>query len=430
MKKRGITLITLIVSIIVITILAGTSILVIAGPDGMIARANKAAEEAEYYNATEVIRLSVIGSYDSTGMLNDERLMIELAKITTKITDKNGATIENSVTDLTNKYPIKVVVNGYEFEISNNGIVKGIGKESDTGMLEPGEIASSTKNKYQDTEGKVLEIPVGGMVSTVITQQNIKDGLVMIDVKGNQWVWVEVPESIFVNPVVKSKQDFDSIESNIKTYVSEYAMPTYGTYIYKDEWNENYTEIYETKEEYDTAKDIVLANIYSRNGFWVSRYEIGYENGIAVSKPDKSIYINQTIDEAQTSISDMNETSTLMFGFQWDLILKFMETKGGISPTVLKSESAQIGNYKDNINESIDGLAKAGESPNSEVLNINDIAGNVWEWTLETYSNPNTPYVYRGGNYSLDCRYFSAIKRYQNAPEYRNITIGSRAVFY
>ena len=136
-----------------------------------------------------------------------------------------------------------------------------------------------------------------------------------------------------------------------------------------------------------------------------------------------------------------------MFGVQWDLVLAFMSkdtTK--VNQENLKeliSDSTTIGNYCNSTfdlnrgkyaqygqlgnewknfdsalgsivvsNETTGKMKKTEQSSDSnsilittggteqsKVMNIYDIAGNVWEWTLEKNSSPLDPCVSRGGGY-------------------------------
>ena len=130
-----------------------------------------------------------------------------------------------------------------------------------------------------------------------------------------------------------------------------------------------------------------------------------------------------------------------MFGLQWDLVLAFMHNKGNIADSTLKSNSTAIGNYRDSvfqlsqtgqyavfsnfslsstwnpsttattnfvdssrnkIAQSSNGngiLVTTGTSETNKVMNIYDIAGNVYEWTLELTSNTDVPCASRGGDF-------------------------------
>jgi len=134
-----------------------------------------------------------------------------------------------------------------------------------------------------------------------------------------------------------------------------------------------------------------------------------------------------------------------MFGVQWDLVLAFMHNKGNIADSTLTTNSTTIGNYINSTfdlnrgkyaqygqlgnewknfdsalgsivvsNETTGKMKKTEQSSDSnsilittggteqsKVMNIYDIAGNVWEWTLELTSYPGTnrPCARRGGGF-------------------------------
>ena len=161
-----------------------------------------------------------------------------------------------------------------------------------------------------------------------------------------------------------------------------------------------------------------------------------------VTKADAYPYTYVTRTQAQNlskSLSDgKSYTSSLMFGLQWDLVLAFMskDTTKINQETLaeLKTYSETIGNYstskfqlrstgkyavygkrKLNTWSSVttangravdsDGnklgndmypmLITTGTSEQNKVMNIYDIAGNVWEWTLEKREDSSC--IYRGG---------------------------------
>ena len=115
------------------------------------------------------------------------------------------------------------------------------------------------------------------------------------------------------------------------------------------------------------------------------------------------------------------KTTSLLFGVQWDLTLKYLETKG-TSQADLKTNSTSWGNYSNNAwnitnanlkylsistswttateksktsNEII--LLSTGADDSFSKMGIYDLAGNVFEWTLEYTSVTVYPCAYRGG---------------------------------
>ena len=113
----------------------------------------------------------------------------------------------------------------------------------------------------------------------------------------------------------------------------------------------------------------MLASIYKNNGFWVSQYIMKTEANRTnssdslieppVSKDGLNDYNYVTVSQAQNLANNLNienKTSSLMFGIQWDLMLKYIE----------KSKS---------------------NAENASILNIYDLSENMYEWTLEQNIN-------------------------------------------
>ncbi len=113
----------------------------------------------------------------------------------------------------------------------------------------------------------------------------------------------------------------------MKEYTIDYKDNGY------DDTDSNFSELYQN----------MLKSIYTYGGFWIGRYEAGIEENTpriaytkledsdrAVVKQNKFPYNHITRDEAQTLATKMNYdrcTSSLIFGIQWDLVLKYIETK-------------------------------------------------------------------------------------------------------
>ena len=73
-KNSGVTLIALIITIIVLLILAGVTIAMVVGDNGILNRAVDAADKSKIEDGKERIALEVVGSYDNTGNIDTDLL--------------------------------------------------------------------------------------------------------------------------------------------------------------------------------------------------------------------------------------------------------------------------------------------------------------------------------------------------------------------
>ena len=117
--SNGITLIALIITIIVLLILAGRSIQMLTGDNGILTRAGEAKEKTNIEQLREQIQLEVLGSYEKNGDL-----------IATKIKDNienhiSGASVDGEDFDL------DVTIGEYKFIIRDDGQVIEDGKITD-----------------------------------------------------------------------------------------------------------------------------------------------------------------------------------------------------------------------------------------------------------------------------------------------------------
>ena len=282
----------------------------------------------------------------------------------------------------------------------------------------------------------------------------LENGLTIQDSSGNQYVWIEVPKTEKVYPTAGLKirnftdEEYTKIENDLHTYTSVYRNGT----TYKDEYySDEATGL--TSDQYAELKKTMLKSVYQNGGFYIGKYETGIESAPKTSSsstaPTETPVIKQnaypynyvTCIQAQTLASNMesgNHTSSLMFGVQWDLVLKYLETKG-TSQADLKENSTNFGNYNNNLwnitNENLkyapngSGWTSATEKAkisNSGILlstgasddfckqGIYDLAGNVCEWTLESTSDSRYPCANRGGSYYDSGVYFPAVRRLGN----------------
>ena len=305
---------------------------------------------------------------------------------------------------------------------------------------------------------------------------SLDNGFTVQDSKGNQFVWVEVPKTADVYPTAGLKitefttDAYTKIENDLHTYTSVYRIDRYT-----DEWGTNENNYSQdstgmTSDQYTELKQKMLRSVYQNGGFYIGKYETGIENtyrtsGSVNTTPTETPVIKQNAypynyvksSQAQTIASgfasDLNGyTSSLLFGVQWDLTLKYLETKGA-TQAELKEDSTNWGNYYDNLwnitntnskystdygdtwtngayGKKTGGVAillSTGASDTFSKQGIHDLAGNVHEWTLEAYSFAIR--AYRGGFYGATGRDTASI-RYDGGPTDTHTYIGSRLALY
>ena len=331
---------------------------------------------------------------------------------------------------------------------------------------QPGEETNGGSTSVSSNETRPY-LPTG---FTQVKGTTLKNGLTIQDSTGNQYVWVEVPkaERVYKTAGLEIKdftdEEYTAIEADLHTYTDDYRDGT----SYKDEY---YSGVGLTSDEYTNLKKTMLKSVYQNGGFYIGKYETGIENApktdgdentapteIPVIKQNAYPYNYVTCSQAQTLASGMvkseNYTSSLMFGVQWDLVLKYLETKG-TAQADLKTDSASIGNYYDNLweitnenskyapngsgwtsgargkkelNTSI--LLSTGASETFSKQGIYDIAGNVSEWTLEYTSNSYYPCANRGGVYSNNGDVYPAADRDNGTTTFYGTIIGFRVSLF
>ena len=313
------------------------------------------------------------------------------------------------------------------------------------------------------------------------TSTSVDTGLVIKDASGNEYVWVVVPKSLYNNTVYNSNNakkpssstDYANIEYCLQQYTATYRGNTNFTDVYyPDTANVGW---FADETAYNNLKNIMLKSVYENGGFYVGRYEAGIGtnrtsieaqvNGkypvpttAPVTKADAYPYTYVTRTQAQNLASNVNsgtKTSSLMFGVQWDLILAFMHTKGNVSNNEINENSVNLGNYRDNIwnitNKNAkysveDGnnyincpyekkqaeniLLTTGSSEKFAHMNIYDIAGNVWEYTLENTGEANRPCSLMGSYYKYNGSVTVSTRQYLVATNYNFYDLGFRIVIY
>ncbi len=376
---------------------------------------------------------------------------------------KAGATTELTVTVELLKTPI---------DETKENLNADIGVSITAEPKQPGEEANAGSATVTNTTSPYL--PTG---FTQVKGTNLSTGLTIQDSTGNQYVWVEVPMTGEVYPTAGlaikdfTDEEYTLIENDLHMYTNDYRKDGYVDEYYSD------AATGLTSEQYTALKQKMLKSVYQNGGFYVGKYETGIEDapktsGSATEAPtEKPVikqnaypYNNVTCSQAQTLASSIVKsekyTSSLMFGVQWDLVLKYLETKG-TDKADLKTNSTSWGNYSNNLwnitnanskyailntsnytlgdwtsgaygakgsNKSI--LLSTGASDTFSKQGIYDLAGNVWEWTLEYTSSSSTPYAKRGGCYYYNGSNNPASNRGSNSTTNYYVYIGFRVALY
>ena len=426
-KNKGITLVALVVTIVVLLILAGVSINLVLGNNGIIAKAKEAQRKSAEASQNDLIGMNELAQ-QLEGKLNGS---------TGSGSENGGKTEPETVPYLPS--------DDFHYDTSTS---------VDTGLV----IQDASGNEY---------------VWVVVPRTTA------------------VYKTTGLGKTTFTDADYTSIENDLKDYTSTYVT-TYGysdTYVADDKsvgW-------FADETAYNNLKNSMLKSVYENGGFYVGRYEAGIGtnrtsiesqvNGkypvpttAPVSKADAYPYTYVTRTQAQNLASNVNsgtKTSSLMFGVQWDLVLAFMskDTAKITSTDDLTTNSTAIGNYRDSvfqlsqtgkyatmsdynlsstwnpsttsttnfvdssrnkIAQSSNGngiLVTTGTSEKNKVMNISDVAGNVWEWTLEKTSK-NDPCASRGGGFSNTGTNYPTACRCDVGIDYSNNRIGFRVSLF
>ena len=269
-----------------------------------------------------------------------------------------------------------------------------------------------TKNEeFVDKNGDIAYIPKGFRVSMEEGTNEIRRGLVITDQidsnnnsVGNEFVWVPVNdfqeftrEDFGENNI--SENDFITTQP---TQLKYYEVQGDGVTVN----NESGTSIVEAQNMYKSVKKY--------KGFYIGRYETGIEENVArtnssdisqtpVVKKNKFIYnyikwgndMNDedggAVEKARAMYNSENYNgikSTLCYSVQWDEIMRWIQKDSSIN--YILADSQGKGNY-----DQSGSLIKTGNYDSYEIKNIFDLAGNVSEWTMETYDTNQK--VLRGG---------------------------------
>ena len=414
-RERGITLIALVVTIVVLLILAGVSINALFGNNGIIEKAKEAQNKMD--KATE----------------NDQKEINELTNW-----------LDNQVNGTTG--------GGTTGEDDNPSTTPKISRLIGTVV--------DKNTKAEDAYGNKITIPKGfkvvahgtvaGSATYTYSGDNIpavQDGIVIENgTDGNQFVWVPVGtiknKNNTTNTITLGRYSSFTATNGVYTpaQVASVENCTQEVTI-----NTNYKELSVFRAG-NSATDSTAQNATARNleefisttlangGYYIARFEASGTASKIASKYNQTVLGNITQPNAAKAAREMygeiKENNKLVYAsdlvnsYAWDTAIIFIQTYSGKTDYASHNES-----------KTTKAFTATGKN-NDKYCNIWDMSGNAYEWTTEysTYAITSDfrPCVYRGGYYNADLglaiNYTSY--RYYHRTTYSLSDLGLRPLLY
>ena len=400
-SNKAITLIALVVTIVVLLILAGISISLVVGDNGLIRKSKDAKKQYEEAQANE------LAMTDEAGDWIDEQLAGPTPKV-----------------DVNTKAGESGTINGKKGSSTNPTIPKGYTP------IDAGEA----------TWGNGTSSP---------TQNAVDHGLVIKDDSNNEWVWIPVDETT-LEKMYETSSDEKTLcgtsgdtavttnkysktitigkDSNTKTITrTTPGTSTTGScrepdlvvgsgtdYDAQDTYYKTILGETGTKEQlaklFVAEYNEMITSIAKYGGFYIGRYELSGTVTEPTEKSGKTLTntdwynLYNACRSSKLQASDKVKTG-MIWGCQWDVTCNFIANKGDQKSI---TDSSSWGNYKGTSVKADDGTTEIKASGTSSALNtgittftmannIYDLAGNCWEWTQEAIYTGNR--AGRGGNY-------------------------------
>ena len=435
--KRGITLIALVVTIVVLLILAGVTINLLLSDTGLLNKVQQAkntwenAEQSDINAIGELTKeldemLNGIGAGGTPDESEDTSTLKQLIDAGTIVADR---------TEVQDKYGNPVVVpKGFKVTDEATTVPEGIVIEDGTGT------ETTTGNQfvwipvgtvYKNTEKtETSTIQLGRYTFDSDSSNDIPDGTPIL-------VQLAYTAENPTNYVVTTKEEAESKNVVIDSYYFELSTSRPG--VASDELD----------GENATAKNLAefVQSVKDNGGYYLARYEASYGSG----------YNSEGVDDAEryanakplSKISTDKSTSSMNYveGTLWNYITQLNASKvcqnmyannntvGTESDLVnsyawdtaivfIQSMDTENSNYANKIDGN--GTLKNTGITGDEVCNIFDMAENVSEWTTEycTYDDNITTYpcTYRGGVCTSSINYTAYRGAYEEVVEHYSLS--------
>ena len=348
-KKDGITLISLVVTIVVLLILAGVSINTVLGDGGIIKKAKEAAEKTAAAQEKEMIERNLL----------EQELENSLATPTPKPQPTDG---------------VKIPAGFYY-----------VGGTKTSGIVISDNV--NDKDKYKNK------------------------AVVGTDLLGNQYVWIPCTTDNTSSDLQYTRTEWGvevDGDDNSRAIKDELTL-TDASVTYSDADTANGINADVSKEIVAQIK-AEKASVAQYGGYYIGRYEVGKNGDTAVVKygqtPYASITWSTAYGLAKKIITNSEVNSYLCSSYAWDTAVNFIQNN-----STAKNYSTSIEGFNGNWNPqevkdpSGNVIKPAGTSQQlntgltTQFCNIFDIGGNEAEFTTELNPGTSETVVVRGGNY-------------------------------
>ena len=419
MKNKGVTLIALAVTIVVMLILAGVTISVLNGENGIVKQAQKAKEESKIKELKEKVRIDIAGKRVEN--INGELRVSVLKEILDKYFD--NVPVETQITSET-ELKAKEEYGKYEMKISD---------------IDVGEITYETSYTiFKDVNGEQVPIPEGYIVSENSDENIVNKGLVISDSRGNEYVWISCT--------------VDSSSNKLQYKRTEWGVEKDGTdnsRAIKDELTLKDIDVTYSKTDTDNgineeiSKEIVAQinaekeSIKKYGGYYIGRYEVGKDNKTAVIKAEQEPYVNIKWSKAYELAKGIGggegATTYLCSSYSWDTAINFIQNTTGknYATSIIgfngNWKSQEVKDSSGKVIKPVNTAQRLNTGLTTALCNIYDMGGNVGEFTTELNPGTSETVVLRGGYFN---NYVPAGYRWDVSSGYAYSICGFRATLF
>ena len=377
--EKGITLIALVITIIILLILAGVSIAMLTGDNGIITQANNAKEKTEEAEEDELRKLTRgeasthLEKYEYEDK-NGEKVMIPAKCAVSQVEGEN--TLENGL--------VIIDTNGNEW------VWVEIPKEITTGATGSEEIFEALNNYAIDYRLDYnTDVWYDGCGLTE-KEYNAKKEEMLYSIKENNGFWIGRYESGSETLRKSSSDNLTKMAIKQDRYPYNFVTVSQAQYLA----NQLSTNEYTCSLLFDIQWDLTLKFLEEKGSKSKDEIKINssYWGNFMGNEEQQSTFL---VRRGQYSLDD-----GLVFN--------------AIEKEYTKENAASV-------------LLTTGASQRNRALNIYDLAGNVAEWTLGQIQSSN-PTMYRGGSYKASG--FKAYGRPNTSTDTSLSNIGFRLTLY